>query len=160
MTHSSSENPSVQSGDSETGITHPSGPIPRARTHSKLPDKLLSNCSILVVEDEYLLADEVASGLESYGAKIIGPCPSQKAAFDFLNGGVRIDGALLDINLRGVQAFDLADALQSRGIPMVFATGYEPAMLPARFSSIPRCVKPLRMNAIARALKRRMGRSC
>lgn len=159
MTQSSSENPSVQSDDSEVGITRPSGAIPRARAHPKLPDKLLSNCSILVVEDEYLLADEVASGLESFGARIVGPCPSQKAAFEFLNGGIHIDGALLDINLRGVQAFDLADALQSRGIPMVFATGYEPAMLPARFSNIPRCVKPLRMNAIARALKRRIGRS-
>lgn len=136
----------------------PAAPL-RARQRAQLPDKLLSNCSILVVEDEYLLADEVAKGLRSFGADIVGPCPSQQAALDLLEHTGHVDGALLDINLRGVQAFDLADFLQARGIPVVFATGYEPTVMPARFASVPRCVKPLRMNAIARALKRRIKRS-
>lgn len=149
-----------QSGPSDESLEAKAaaGPEPRGRTRCNIPEKILSNCSILIVEDEYLLADEVANGLMSYGAKILGPCPSEKAAFDMLDRADRIDGALLDLNLRGVQAFDLADALQSRGIPIVFATGYEPTMLPARFATVPRCVKPLRMNAIARALRRRIGR--
>ena len=156
MTTLSSDNPTGTPEEAVAGLR--TGPVQRQR-RSQIPEKLLSNCSILVVEDEYLLADEVVTGLKSYGANILGPCPSQQAALDLLDQADRIDGALLDINLRGVQAFDLADALQLRGIPMVFATGYEPTMLPARFASVPRCVKPLRMNAIARALKRRIKSS-
>ncbi|HTH27288.1 MAG TPA: response regulator [Sphingobium sp.] len=156
-TFSSSDNPH-RSDNPAKPAGGPAKPV-RGRGRSQLPDKLLSNCSILVVEDEYLLADEVAKGLRSFGADIVGPCPSQQAAYDLVDHAGHIDGALLDINLRGVQAFELADFLQARGIPVVFATGYEPAILPPRFASVPRCVKPLRMNAIARALKRRIKRS-
>ena len=39
-------------------------------------------------------------------------------------GDKKIDLALLDVNLNGVPTYPLAEALEARGIPFVFATGY------------------------------------
>ena len=83
----------------------------------------LAGFRILVVEDEYYLADEARSILSGMGAEIIGPVPTIQQANAMLLNNAQIDGALLDVNLRGELVFDLADALQARGVPFAFATG-------------------------------------
>jgi DNA-binding NtrC family response regulator len=62
----------------------------------------------------------------------------------------RFDVGILDIDLRGDKAFGLADELQRQGIPFVFATGYGPEIIPARFADVARWEKPFDPDAVAR----------
>lgn len=140
-----------------------SGPARKPGAPSRKPAgthrRLLENCHVLVVEDEYLLAAELMSAMAGFGAKLLGPCPSESKALEMLRTAARVDGAVVDVNLRGVQAFGLADALLSRRVPFIFTTGYERAVLPRRFHQVPRCVKPLRPSAVAQALNREIAKA-
>ena len=106
----------------------------------------------MVVEDEYFIADEIAAALERLGAEVIGPVPDRDEAMDALLKGAQLDLAILDVNLRGKTVFPLADALQQRAIPFLFATGYDHLAIPAQYRNIPRWEKPFRTEALARAL--------
>ncbi|MEG3084579.1 response regulator [Sphingomonas sp. PB2P12] len=112
----------------------------------------LAGARILVVEDEYYLAEEVSSILARIGAEILGPVPTVDQANALIAANPRIDGAVLDVNLRGELVFDLADALHARGVPFAFATGYDGDALPHRFADRVVLVKPVRPDALVEAL--------
>ena len=107
---------------------------------------------ILVVEDEYLIADDMQQSLEEVGAIVLGPVPTIEQALELLGGDPHVDGAVLDINLNGEKVFPVADALATRGIRFLFATGYDAADIPSQYRQITRCEKPVNVAAIARAL--------
>ena len=107
---------------------------------------------VLIVEDEYFLADDIARALFQLGAVAVGPVPTREQALAHLENGKRIDACVLDINLRGEMAFPVADALLTRGIPFVFATGYDQAMVPAGYAGVPHWEKPFDPECFARAL--------
>jgi CheY-like chemotaxis protein len=83
----------------------------------------LSGMRILVVEDEPLLAMACADLLADSGCIVAGPVSSVKQGMQLIEQEA-IDGAMLDINLRGEMVFPLADALAERSIPFVYVTGY------------------------------------
>jgi CheY-like chemotaxis protein len=83
----------------------------------------LSGMKILVVEDEPLLAMASADLLADSGCTVTGPASSVKQGMQLIEQEA-IDGAILDINLRGEMVFPLADALAERSIPFVYVTGY------------------------------------
>jgi CheY-like chemotaxis protein len=112
----------------------------------------LHGFSILVVEDEYLLADDLVAALAAEGADVVGPVASVDDAIALLDRETRIDGAILDVNLRGAMAYPVADALMERDIPFVFATGYEQWALPQRFHEIPHIEKPFATRSLMRLL--------
>lgn len=97
---------------------------------------------ILVVEDEYMLAEHVADALRAQGATIAGPAGSVRDALALVEQGETVDAAVLDVNLRGDRVYPVADALLARGVPIVFATGYEELLLHRPYIGIPRCSKP------------------
>lgn len=97
---------------------------------------------ILVAEDEYFIAKDVVDELEAAGAEVVGPVATTAAALSFVAGS-RLDGAILDINLRDGLVYPVADALLERGVPFVFATGFGAAMIPERFAGIALCEKPV-----------------
>ena len=109
---------------------------------------------ILVVEDEYFVADSLRLYLESEDAVVVGPVASVGAAIDLVADCGPLDGAVLDVNLQGVRAFPVAEALSARGVPFVFMTGYGADSIPERFSSVPRCVKPFQLADLVRLLSR------
>lgn len=102
--------------------------------------------SVLVVEDEYLVAHEIVDLLEQWGATIMGTVQSPAQALDLLARETP-DGAVLDINLRGGSAYSVADALEAAGVPFILVTGYDngcyppvmPASRVARSRSTRRC---------------------
>ena len=98
---------------------------------------------ILTVEDEYLIAMDLKRTLEQLGVEVLGPVPSVAKALDLLNKHRDIDGAVLDINLGGENVFAVCDVLRSRGIPFVFATGYNAEDVPSAYQHIPRFEKPV-----------------
>jgi DNA-binding response OmpR family regulator len=107
---------------------------------------------ILVVEDEYLLADALADGLAALGVQVIGPVGGLAEALA-LAATAEIDGAVLDINLRGEMVFPLADALAARGVPYVFATGYGRESIPAHHQGAPTLSKPVDVAALKSLLE-------
>jgi CheY-like chemotaxis protein len=106
---------------------------------------------VLVVENEYFLADETRRKLEDIGAVVVGPVGTIEAALVLLKN-VKVDAAILDIHLIDELVFPVAEELERRSIPFVFATGYDPSILPARFTGFALCEKPAELGDIAEAL--------
>lgn len=96
---------------------------------------------MLVVEDEYLTAEDMRQVLEDFGADVIGPVATENAALKLISDG-HIDCAIVDINLRGKVTFEVARALERLAIPFIFASGYAASFLPAEFESIALLEKP------------------
>ena len=121
-----------------------------------MTDRTLDRCRILVVEDEYLLADEMSQELADEGATVIGPVPSVKEAMAMIEAEKPFHGAILDVNLGGETVFPVADALIALGVPLIFTTGYDAAALPPQYSQVPRCEKPVSIRRITASLGRLM----
>lgn len=70
-----------------------------------------------------------------------------------------VDIGLLDINLAGLQSYDVARALIARAIPVLFLTGYEPGYLPEDLAGVPVITKPASwedvLNELASLLRQR-----
>jgi CheY-like chemotaxis protein len=115
------------------------------------PQAFLAGRRVLVVEDEYFVADDIARALREIGADVVGPFPSREDALQAV-GAQPIDTAVLDINLQGEAVYPVADALRSAGIPFVFATGYDESSLPPSYRDVPRWEKPFDPGALAKAL--------
>jgi DNA-binding NtrC family response regulator len=113
--------------------------IARAPTQSDAGQ--LSGMRVLVVEDEYYIADDLRRSLSGAGAKIIGPVGSVAQAEAALEKG-NFDCAVLDLNLHGENAALVADELKIMGIAFAIATGYGSGAIPARHNDVPRLEKP------------------
>jgi len=84
----------------------------------------LTGKRILIVEDEPIVAMMVEDMLADLGALAVGPVTSLAGAAQFLcDGG--FDAAILDLNLNGEGTEGVARALRDRGVPFIFATGYD-----------------------------------
>jgi CheY-like chemotaxis protein len=116
--------------------------MPRPASGAAGTGKSLTGITILVVEDEALLAFDLRDSLEEAGAKVVGPVPS-------LSGAIRaateeqFDAAVLDIDLQGKDVFPAAEILMERGLPFLFHTGHgNHSELPGRFATVPIYLKP------------------
>jgi CheY-like chemotaxis protein len=112
----------------------------------------LNGLRILVAEDEYFIAEEIVELFEEAGANVIGPAQTVDDAMALVSAGKPLHGAVLDISLHGEMVFPVADELVRRGVPFVFTTGYDESTLPARFSTVTRCEKPVDPSKILGAL--------
>lgn len=107
---------------------------------------------LLLVEDEYLVADGVRRELEALGVSVLGPAPDVATALELLAGDATLDGAILDINLGGEMVYPVAEALQRRGVAFAFWTGYEKLEVPRAFARQARWLKPAPVETVVRSL--------
>jgi DNA-binding response OmpR family regulator len=107
---------------------------------------------VLVVEDEFFLADDISRALTRTGIEVVGPVARSKAAEVLLASDREIDAAVLDVNLNGEMAYLIADELRERGVPFAFATGYDMGFLPTKFHDIPLWKKPFDADEVAAAV--------
>ncbi|WP_267361109.1 MULTISPECIES: response regulator [unclassified Methylobacterium] len=108
--------------------------------------------SILVVEDEYLIATEVMHWLQETGAEVVGPVPRVDRALDLVEDH-RLDAAVLDINLGdGDNSFPIADRLEMLWVPYLFATGHGAKAKAAGYTDPPVLVKPYSKADLLRTL--------
>jgi DNA-binding LytR/AlgR family response regulator len=123
---------------------------------AEAPVRPLRGRRLLVVEDDYMVAVELARSLEEMGAQVIGPVGSVKDALAMVEmADARVDAAVLDINLHDERVYPVADALAGRGVPFVFVTGYDALAIPEPYVSwAPRLQKPVDKALLARALVR------
>lgn len=111
---------------------------------------------ILVVEDEPLVAMDIEDVLGEMGVDAVGPASSVEGAMAAVTAG-GLDGALLDVNLRGEPVTPVADALAASGTPFVFLTGYGPDGIPAPHRGRPLLIKPFRPGDLVGAVQRYFG---
>lgn len=114
-------------------------------------DRVLAGRAVLVLEDEYFVAQRLAGFLRGAGAHLIGPFPDPDRAQVALNDA-RPDCAVLDINIDGRMQFRLADHLAQIGVPFVFSSGYERGVIPDRHRAAPLCQKPVQCAPLLAAL--------
>jgi DNA-binding NtrC family response regulator len=119
-----------------------------------MPKSTLQDCRILVVEDEYMLADELQNEFVDANAVVLGPVGTLNNAMNLIASEQHIDGAVLDVSLDGEMVFPAADLLLQRGVPFVFTTGYDASSIPPRFKHIVRCDKPVNIRKVTQALGR------
>jgi CheY-like chemotaxis protein len=119
-----------------------------------MPDgtKTLVGRRVLLVEDEYFIVYDMVRNFEASGAEVIGPAGTLEDALALVHNNSNIDAAVLDINLHGEMVYPVADELVERGVPFVFATGYDRLSVPDRYAVIKHCEKPVAPEAIAKAL--------
>lgn len=122
-----------------------------------LPFDELRGRRILVVEDEYMTAEEITDLLAESGADTIGPVAFVGDAEILVAREDRIDGAILDVNLHGDPIWPVIDALLARNIPVVLETGYDPSAIPSAYAHLPRCEKPTGGQDLTRALARALS---
>jgi DNA-binding response OmpR family regulator len=113
----------------------------------------LADKRVLVIADEYIIALNLASELADRGTLVIGPVGIVESALDAIKN-TDLDGAILNINLRGREAFSVADTLADRHLAFVFATGREISDgIPARHANVRRFEKPTPPGVICGALE-------
>nr|WP_281414966.1 response regulator [Azospirillum picis] len=113
----------------------------------------MTDLTVLIVEDEPLIAMSIEDVLMDHGVTCVGPAGSVGAALEMIKaGGFNI--ALLDVNLRGERVDAVADRLAAEGIPFVFTTGHGAEGLPDAHRGRPVIAKPFRDIDITNALSR------
>jgi CheY-like chemotaxis protein len=116
----------------------------------------LNDRRVLVVEDESLVAMLLETMLEDMGCTPVGPASTVDEGLK-LASEERLDAALLDVNVAGTPVFAVAEALEARGIPLVFSTGYGEGGLPENWRGRPTVQKPFTEAVIRDALMKAMG---
>jgi CheY-like chemotaxis protein len=115
----------------------------------------LQGLRILVVEDVFLIADELADLLTTIGCVVVGPSPTLKDGLETATAE-SLDGALLDVNLALEQtSFPIAEVLAARGVPFLFLSGYDVQdHFPAEFQDAPCLPKPVEVRQLTREMAR------
>jgi two-component SAPR family response regulator len=116
------------------------------------PGTSLAGFNVLVVEDDYFVANELAAILREHGANVLGPVPDVAKGRAILSNS-EPDCALLDVNLKGQLVFELAEELIDRGVPSVFTTGYDSSFLPPRLRKAPCLQKPIDGRDLVRTIQ-------
>ena len=112
----------------------------------------LAGKRILIVEDEIIVALDLADKVTADGATAVGPVSTVNAALDVI-ANTELDGVILDVKLRGEMAFPVADVLADRHIPFVFTTALDPGDIPSRHANVHCVQKPVSTEVICRALE-------
>jgi DNA-binding NarL/FixJ family response regulator len=101
----------------------------------------LAGKRILIVEDEYFIASDLARALEQAESVVVGPVGGLAQGVALARSEA-LDAAILDVNLEGAMSYAIADALRVRAIPFMFLTGYDDWALPEGYRHAPRVAKP------------------
>jgi two-component system, response regulator PdtaR len=111
--------------------------------------------TVLLVEDDFIVAFDMQTALEDQGARVLGPASSLQEARELLAND-RPTIAVLDVNLNGEYVFPLVDELRSREVPFVFATAYadDERLFPQQAKAAPRLAKPVQPHVLVNQLQR------
>jgi DNA-binding response OmpR family regulator len=113
--------------------------------------------TILIVEDDALIAMELAERLSDLGYAVLGPASTLDAA-ERMVADQTPDAALLDANIRGESSAPLGALLAGRGVPVAFCTGYDAIRsAPAELADAPVLTKPIGDAELAQCLRTLLG---
>ena len=91
--------------------------------------RTLRGVRVLVVEDEPMISLALQDVLADLGCEVAGAAARLQPALD-LAQDLAFDIAVLDIDLGGMRIDPVALVIATRGLPVVFVTGYGPGAAP------------------------------
>jgi CheY-like chemotaxis protein len=103
------------------------------------------------VEDEALVALDVAQQVEDLGHEVVGPVFTLAPAMS-LAETEDLDFALLDLDLRGERSLPVAEILAARSVPFAFLSGYHRPDLPEALRAARLLSKPVRPGSLVEIL--------
>ncbi|WP_295707234.1 response regulator [uncultured Brevundimonas sp.] len=112
----------------------------------------LHGLRVLVVEDDWILADDIARLLSREGAAVVGPAGSVEAATRLAAAEDGLHAAVLDVKLRDGDVYDLARRLDARGVRLLFVSGWDPEAAPSDLHHCARLEKPAAPAQLVREL--------
>lgn len=108
--------------------------------------------SVLILEDESLIAWDIEEELTARGWRVLGTAANLAAAAQVLDGG-QPDLAVLDVNLGNATSYDLARRCRDEGIAVVFLTGESRTSRPDDLQDVPICSKPVVYDNLDRTME-------
>lgn len=108
----------------------------------------MSKLSVLVVEDEVMVSMILEDFIDEAGHAVAGTAATLQEALAMVADGREIHCALLDVNLRGTHSYPVAEALDARGIPYAFTSGYGAGGIDPRFKDRAVLAKPIDMTQL------------
>ena len=111
----------------------------------------LAGRRILVVEDSPLIAAVLEDMLTDMGCAVVGPTGNMAFAVD-LAKAEELDGAIIDLNIRGGKVYPVAEVLRDRNVPFLLASGYADWTLREDFKDRPRLTKPYDVKTVEQKL--------
>ena len=116
-----------------------------------MPRAMSAGRSILIVEDEPLIAMMLEDFLESLGHRVAATCDTVECALDKTETG-GFDLAILDVNLKGENVWPVATKLREKNVPFVIATGGHVDPPPPEFNDAPVIEKPYTVDRVTPAI--------
>lgn len=117
----------------------------------------LKGIRVLIVEDNYVVADALKYLIDGYEGSVVAIVPTVGRAIEALMAG-DVDIAVLDINLHGTSVVPVTEHLRAGGVPFVFLTGYgEADILPEHLRDRPRLDKPVDAERLVRVMLELVG---
>jgi DNA-binding response OmpR family regulator len=115
-------------------------------------DQPLTGHRIMVVEDEVILALDLALTLQEAGAEVAGPFYRIQTA-SALADLASIDCAVLDVDIAGSKVFPLAERLRDAGVPILFHSA-NARLDPLEFGRAALCRKPSSGSRLIQTIER------
>ena len=112
----------------------------------------LRGMRVLLVEDQMIVAIEIEDFLRRLGCVVVGPVGTLESALRLAREAA-LDAAVLDVSLDSEKVFPVAEELQTRGIPFIFATGYGESVLPEKWQDQRRLGKPFKRQELERIIR-------
>jgi CheY-like chemotaxis protein len=106
---------------------------------------------VLVVEDNFNIAVALTRLLKLRGNEVVGPTATVSGALALV-ADQPLDGAILDINLRGETVYPVVDALRAKGVRVVFMTGYDQKSIKPAYVDVPCLQKPVTVDRVLQTL--------
>ena len=98
--------------------------------------------TVLVVEDEFIIALDLSETVRDLGFKVEGPFADKENAFIAIDQHMP-DCAILDVKTADGEVYPLADALTDAGVPIIFHSGHVPPIeVTERYPQARACAKP------------------
>jgi CheY-like chemotaxis protein len=127
----------------------PASPSKKANGHAS---NSVLNLSVLIVEDEVLVALDAEAQLIEAGARVTRTAHSLEEAKRCIATS-SFDVAVLDVNLNGTPSYPIAELLANRGVSFIFASGYRDLDgLPERWRDVPLINKPYAASELTAAI--------
>ena len=108
--------------------------------------------SVFLVEDEVMIRMMVADMLEELGYRVAAEAGEINEAIR-LAQTAEFDLAILDVNVNGKVISPVADLIDARKLPFIFATGYGSSGLPEEYRDRPALQKPFQLESLGRMIE-------
>jgi CheY-like chemotaxis protein len=115
----------------------------------------LQGRGVLIVEDEAMVAMLLEDLLHELGCHVVEIASRVDTALTFVTER-QFDVAILDVNLKSETSYPVADLLELRKLPYLFATGYGMEVIPEKYRQRAVLQKPFRKQELEDALLRTM----